>query len=83
MRLLFVCFGAMLCGMWDLSSETRERTLCPVKWNQRVLTTGPPGESHGQDFDDWLDMRRVGVEDDTHDLHIPLILGDEMCIQEK
>ena len=36
-----------------------------------------------EDFDDWLDMGRVGVEDDTHDLHIPLILGDEMCIQEK
>ena len=54
-----------------------------MKWNQRVLTTGLPGESHVEDFDDWLDVGRDGVEDDTHDLHIPLILGDEMCTQEK
>ena len=29
----------------DLSSLTRDRTLCPLHWEHRVLTVGPPGKS--------------------------------------
>ena len=31
-----------LCGMWGLSSQTRDQTLW---WKCKVLTTGPPGPS--------------------------------------
>ena len=34
----------MLCGIWDLSCQTRDG-LSPLKWKLRVLTTGPSGES--------------------------------------
>ena len=36
---------AVLCGVWDLSSLTRDRTLTSVQWKCRVLTTGLPGSS--------------------------------------
>ena len=37
-------FLATPLGMWDLGSLTRDQT-CPLQWNRRVLTTGPPGNS--------------------------------------
>jgi hypothetical protein len=33
-------------GLQDLSSPTRNWTRAPVQWKCRVLTTGPPGNSH-------------------------------------
>ena len=37
------------CGMWDLSSLTRDRTQAPLHWDHGVLATGPPGKfSHHQ-----------------------------------
>ena len=33
----------MLCGMWDLSSLTRDQTRAPCNWKRGVLTTGLPG----------------------------------------
>ena len=38
-------FKAALCGMWDLSSPTGDRTCSSLQWECRVLTTGPPGKS--------------------------------------
>ena len=35
--------GATQCGMWDLSSPTRDRTPASLYWEHGVLTTGPPG----------------------------------------
>ena len=31
--------------MWDLSSLARDQTPCPLHWQLKVLTTGPPGKS--------------------------------------
>ena len=33
------------CGMWDLSSLTRDQTWVPLRWEHRVSTTRPPGKS--------------------------------------
>ena len=41
LSILFI-FLVMLCGMWDLSSPTRDQT-CALQWKHKVLTTGPPG----------------------------------------
>ena len=38
-------FLSMPCGMWDLSSLTRDQTSTPLQWWCRVLTTGQPGNS--------------------------------------
>ena len=38
-------FLAMPCNMWDLSSLTRDKNLCPWQWQRGVLTTGLPGKS--------------------------------------
>ena len=43
---VFLCFSfflAVLRGLWDLSSLTRDRTPGPRQWKHRVLTTGLPG----------------------------------------
>ena len=40
----FFFFG-MPCGMWDLTSQTRELNPRPLDWKHGVLTTGPPGKS--------------------------------------
>ena len=42
---------AMPHSMGDLSSPTRDQTLCPLQWKRGVLTTGPPGKSLFQSFD--------------------------------
>ena len=34
-------------GLQDLSSLTRDGNLGPLQWTHRVLTTGPPENSHG------------------------------------
>ena len=39
-------FLATLHGMWDLNSQTRNQTPCPLHWECGVLITGPPGKSH-------------------------------------
>ena len=41
---------AVLRGMWDRSSWTRGSNLCPLHWEGRVLTTGPPGKSQPISF---------------------------------
>ena len=33
----------MQCGMWDLSSPTRDRTPASLYWEHGVSTTGSPG----------------------------------------
>ena len=33
-------------GVQDLSSLTRDGNLGPLQWTHRVLTTGPPENSH-------------------------------------
>ena len=47
----FVVLGGWLCGMWDLSSLTRNQTQASCNGNT-VLTTGPPGKSF-QPFSFW------------------------------
>ena len=42
----FCLFLAMLCGMQDLSSLTKDRTHASCKWKHGILTTRPPGKSH-------------------------------------
>ena len=42
---LFLPFLTTPCNMWDLSSLTRDQTPCPLHWQLKVLTTGPPGKS--------------------------------------
>lgn len=32
------------CGMWDLSTPTRDWAQCPLHWKHEGLTTGPPGK---------------------------------------
>ena len=43
-------FLAVSCGMWNLSSLTRDWTSGPCIGSARILTTGPPGKSHNQTF---------------------------------
>ena len=38
--LSFFFFVAVLCGMWDLSSLTRDGTCTPLQWKHRGQTTG-------------------------------------------
>ena len=40
------CCLASLCGLWDLSSLTRDWTHAPLPWKRRVLTTWLPGSPH-------------------------------------
>ena len=35
----------LCCSMWDHSFPTRDRSLYPLHWMLRVLTTGPQGKS--------------------------------------
>ena len=43
---MFLCFFFFSShAKWDLSSPTREWTLCPLHWKCRVLTTAPPRKS--------------------------------------
>ena len=43
---MFLCFFFFSShAKWDLSSPTREWTLCPLHWKCRVLTTAPPWKS--------------------------------------
>ena len=39
------CVGFSSCGMWGLSSPTRDRTPDPLHWECETLATGPPGKS--------------------------------------
>ena len=41
----FLFVLAMLYGMWDLSSPTRDRTCAPLQWEHGVLIIGSPGKS--------------------------------------
>ena len=43
--LFYFIFLAAPCGMWGLSSPTRDLNLCPLHWKCGVLSTGPPGKS--------------------------------------
>ena len=43
--ILFFFFLAMLHGVWDLSSLTRDRNQALLHWECGVLTTGPPGKA--------------------------------------
>jgi len=36
---------ALSCGIWDLSSMTRDQIQCPLHWECGALTAGPPGKS--------------------------------------
>ena len=40
----FFFFVAILHGMWDLNSPTRDN-IHPLQWMHRIITTGPPEES--------------------------------------
>ena len=42
---LSILFLAILHGLQDLISPTRDGTCAPCRWKGRVLTTGPPGKS--------------------------------------
>ena len=50
-------FGAMPCGMWDLSSLTRDPARAPAL-KCDVLTTGPPGRSKVGVFRYWGKRRK-------------------------
>ena len=48
---LLLSFFNHPCGVWDLSSPTRDWTHpCPLYWKHGVSTTGPPGKSLSQSF---------------------------------
>ena len=36
--------------MWDLNSQTRDRSHAPLQWKHRVLTTGPSGKFQNRVF---------------------------------
>ena len=40
-----IVWGALLTGLWNLSSWTRDPPHGPLHWKHRVLTTRPPGMS--------------------------------------
>ena len=46
-------FLAMLYGMQDLSSLTRDVTLCPLHWKRRVLTMDSQGSRQNHLSDSW------------------------------
>ena len=58
---MFVCVSVCLfCwGMWDLSSQTRDRVHFPLQWILRVLTSGPPGKSRSF-FLRWWKCSEIG-----------------------
>ena len=45
-------FLAILCGMWDLGSLTRNQTSGSLEWKHGVLTTGSPRKSQKLGFVD-------------------------------
>ena len=49
---IFLFFLAIPRGMWDLGSQTRNRT-CSLCTGSTVLTTGPPGKSFLKIFFQW------------------------------
>lgn len=66
-----LCFLAPPWGIRDLSSLAGDGTCVPWQWKSRVLTTGPPGKSQGEEFwfySRWLVVlkQRVMWSDFTH-----------------
>ena len=62
---LFVCVSVP-CGMWDLSSPTRDRiqNSSPLQWKRRVLTTGPPGKPlNSQNWQNWIQIHSTWSQD--------------------
>ena len=51
---LFLNFLAELNGIWDHGSLTRDQNHTPLQWQNRALTTGPPGKSLEGHFSIWV-----------------------------
>ena len=50
---------AVLHGMWDLSSQTRDQTRTPLLWKHVVLPTGLPGNPLKNILEAVLTMRKI------------------------